>query len=1103
MTAKPTELRLAYINAQGLTLHKLDILHHYITNLTFDIICVSETWWIDTDTITKHPYTIWTSKRTAHRVVGHQNGGMLLLAHPDIKPLLNLIRRTEYTLDFAIHGNLFRSVYLPPSLPATSCDSLLRATPQPTCIFGDFNIRLGSVTDDNPKLTNHPPDRARSFWALQSYFKTMFVKATTGQSRTDHLLSSTPLLEWHYVPAPFPTDHQLMDITIPIRLRSAAPNAPVSTERLFLKYLDTPEVVEQLVQHYDEDSFQISLVLKFLITEGGTLPATDRQLLIDEIGSLISKWIYLTGKRTLGAYEVEQMKKTGDRMEIALASDTSPTTALRFFKRTLRGKNTVLGARDNTKTPQAEVIAHYTDIYTPEPKPDRPPLLPPTLPSTSTVETLEAATHVCRWEHVQKAILQYPTTKSLGPDHVAPRLLKALTGSKVFETHICNLFWLCVTFGTTPQCWNEATVTLLSKTDSDITYASDTRPISNTQVLRRIFEKRLLSFWNKQTWTELHHTQAGFRSRYSCIIQALVSDESIKQGATLSAYLDLKAAYDRVPFWRLLTRLDETTCPTWTKNIIYTLMMRNPSSRFVVNGTLTDPVARGRGLFQGSLISPLLFNIFLDPLLHDLALSTLNPHPYPSALAYADDIKLQASDSTVMQSLLTICDTWAPQNEMIFNLKKSALVPRHPLPAPLRFCGAALPVMTEYKYLGFPTRGTGIHWPTHLTARTEKALKGLKHGMIIGKNWPEWIRLTIYRSFYRSYMDYGLHCAAIWMESADPTGRFYDMINDVHKMAIQWIFGRLKPLRLHESMTALGTTAQRLQELIVGLSIHLDKLTQTNPFWKLYEMAATTYNRLRNVDSVVGRLKRIPPLRKEWVAQNKTRGDKQQSTWQTFARNHRLAILTCKTTDTGPLHVLPNYILSHARIGASQTDRVLRITDPTIRAAAIHWRENTALVRKTCWVCNGTLTRRCANKCFNWKDHPQYAGPYDIWKRDCATLGQLQLHVGQYSILDALLNLGHETDFYNAYSLLLGTTKDASLAVTTSPDVPQALLPAATGCRPGTTVQTQIPTHTTDISSTSKKRKRTDNTPDIRMFFHPSSFPKRARLAPPPPPDRS
>eukprot|EP00126_Sphaerothecum_destruens_P008199 Sdes_comp20123_c0_seq1m13167 len=254
---------------------------------------------------------------------------------------------------------------------------------------------------------------------------------------------------------------------------------------------------------------------------------------------------------------------------------------------------------------------------------------------------------------IQNLIETYPLNRSGGPDGVSCPTLKALAGSPSFLWCVRELFGTCVRFGIVPSEWSHCTLHMLRK-DPSQPFADKARPISLSWLLRRIFEKTLLKIWteDRETWMGLQPTQAGFRRGFSTLSHILLSDELSRQGKPISIFLDIKAAYDSVS-WRLLDlKLLDRGMPPATRFLLRNLVMKPAKlSPSVDHIAAAEPINTERGLFQGSILSPLLFTIFINDLTSILG---------PDALLFADDIVIKASCHRKAERLVK---QWESSNE--------------------------------------------------------------------------------------------------------------------------------------------------------------------------------------------------------------------------------------------------------------------------------------------------------------------------------------------------------------------------------------------------------------------------------------------------------
>ncbi|CAL4256103.1 unnamed protein product, partial [Meganyctiphanes norvegica] len=81
-----------------------------------------------------------------------------------------------------------------------------------------------------------------------------------------------------------------------------------------------------------------------------------------------------------------------------------------------------------------------------------------------------------------------------------------------------------------------------------------------------------------------------------------------------------------------------------------------------------------KGMRQGSILSPRLFNVFINDLLSSLKSNKngVRIHDFKlSVIAYADDINLFSTTTTGLQKLMNICESYATKWRMKFNPTKT------------------------------------------------------------------------------------------------------------------------------------------------------------------------------------------------------------------------------------------------------------------------------------------------------------------------------------------------------------------------------------------------------------------------------------------------
>lgn len=195
-----------------------------------------------------------------------------------------------------------------------------------------------------------------------------------------------------------------------------------------------------------------------------------------------------------------------------------------------------------------------------------------------------------------------------------------------------------------PNSWKHAQVLLFHKPGKKAKDITAYRPISLLPSFSKIFEKVTYKRLQKHVY-ENHIVppfQFGFRSKYSTTHQLNRITQYVKNGFenklyTASVFLDVKQAFDKVWLQGLLFKLMEIQVPAYLLYIISSYLTNRSFSTRINASTSTRRNIKA-GLPQGSVLGPLLFNIYM----YDI------PIPEESIIAlFADDTAIMTQSSNL------------------------------------------------------------------------------------------------------------------------------------------------------------------------------------------------------------------------------------------------------------------------------------------------------------------------------------------------------------------------------------------------------------------------------------------------------------------------
>ena len=341
-------------------------------------------------------------------------------------------------------------------------------------------------------------------------------------------------------------------------------------------------------------------------------------------------------------------------------------------------------------------------------------------------------------EEIETAVKLLKNKKAAASDKVRNEMIKH--SFNVMLPVYSKLFNLILQSGFYPDTWCVGSLTPIFKS-GDRADPSNYRGICVSSCLGKFFSiilnQRLLNFTQKNNI--LHNSQIGFMPNFRTsdhifTLRTLIDQHVInkKKGRIYACFIDFKKAFDSIWHDGLLLRLLQYNISGNFYKLIKNLYSK--SSCFVKLGSKrTKSFEYTRGVRQGCILSPLLFNLFLNELSISLENSNETDSFYLpngqklSSLLYADDLILMSKSEVGLQNSIKLVNDFCSQWQMSVNEKKTKV---------MIFCkketdkikqssftlnGTNLEIVKEFSYLGVKISSTG-NFSNHQIQSKEKAL---------------------------------------------------------------------------------------------------------------------------------------------------------------------------------------------------------------------------------------------------------------------------------------------------------------------------------------------------------------------------------------------
>lgn len=221
---------------------------------------------------------------------------------------------------------------------------------------------------------------------------------------------------------------------------------------------------------------------------------------------------------------------------------------------------------------------------------------------------------------------------------------------------------------------------------------TETRPLGISTVRDRVVQAAIVNVIEPIFERDFAEQSYGFRPGRSCRDALRRVDELLKAGYIHVVDADLKGYFDSIPHENLMERLKTKIADGRLLSLIESFLQAGIQE----GSNVWTPES---GAPQGAVLSPLLSNIYLDPLDHLMVQSGYE------MVRYADDFVILCRTPEAAEQALEIVQGWAVKNGLTLHPTKTRIVDSQ---------------QASFTFLGYEFRKTR-HWPRKKSVQKLKA----------------------------------------------------------------------------------------------------------------------------------------------------------------------------------------------------------------------------------------------------------------------------------------------------------------------------------------------------------------------------------------------
>ena len=255
-----------------------------------------------------------------------------------------------------------------------------------------------------------------------------------------------------------------------------------------------------------------------------------------------------------------------------------------------------------------------------------------------------------------------------------------INAPEVLVDKLSNILTAMLKHGSSDNMFNSCVIKPRPKNrQKSLSDSSNYRAISLCTVFGKLLDYVILFMISDHI--ETNSLQFAYKPEFSTSLCSFLVSETIQYYRTKGSNvyvlsLDATKAFDKVRYSKLFEKLIErNVCPLIIRWLLNMYLLNNAFVKWKNINSANFKIMNG--VKQGGVLSPILFAIYLDPLLEKIHKSGIGCYMggiCGSAFAYADDVIILTPTCSAMRKLIAICEQYSDEFQLTFNPNKCFLM---------------------------------------------------------------------------------------------------------------------------------------------------------------------------------------------------------------------------------------------------------------------------------------------------------------------------------------------------------------------------------------------------------------------------------------------